>query len=42
MLLQEMDGVLKGQKEVSMVAEKSLWWEGRKSLDVRVEVRQDL
>ncbi|KAG1942617.1 separin [Pimephales promelas] len=37
MLLQEMDGVLKGQKEVSMVAEKSLWWEGRKSLDVRVE-----
>lgn len=39
MLLQEMDGVLKGQKEVSMVAEKSQWWEGRKSLDVRVEVR---
>ncbi|XP_077054466.1 separin isoform X1 [Siphateles boraxobius] len=37
MLLQEMDGVLKGQKEVSMMAEKSQWWEGRKSLDVRVE-----
>ncbi|XP_067316142.1 separin isoform X2 [Pseudorasbora parva] len=37
MLLEEMDGVLKGQKEVSMVAEKSQWWEGRKSLDVRVE-----
>ncbi|XP_067229495.1 separin isoform X1 [Chanodichthys erythropterus] len=37
MLLEEMDGVLKGQKEVSMVAEKSQWWEGRKALDARVE-----
>ncbi|XP_043098773.1 separin isoform X2 [Puntigrus tetrazona] len=36
-LLEEMDGVLKGQKEVSMVAEKSQWWEGRKTLDARVE-----
>ncbi|XP_016408524.1 separin-like [Sinocyclocheilus rhinocerous] len=36
-LLEEMDGVLKGQKEVSTVAEKSQWWEGRKALDVRVE-----
>uniref|UniRef100_A0A672NDD1 Separin-like n=1 Tax=Sinocyclocheilus grahami TaxID=75366 RepID=A0A672NDD1_SINGR len=41
-LLEEMDGVLKGQKEVSTVAEKSQWWEGRKSLDVRVEVRHKL
>ncbi len=37
-----MDGVLKGQKEVSTVAEKSQWWEGRKALDARVEVRHDL
>ncbi|XP_055068352.2 LOW QUALITY PROTEIN: separin [Misgurnus anguillicaudatus] len=37
MLLEEMDGVLKGQKEVSTVAEKSQWWEGRKALDARVE-----
>ncbi|XP_051996262.1 separin [Xyrauchen texanus] len=37
MLLEEMDGVLKGQKEVSVVAEKSQWWEGRKALDARVE-----
>ncbi|XP_056607508.1 separin [Triplophysa dalaica] len=36
-LLMEMDGVLKGQKEVSGVAEKSQWWEGRKALDARVE-----
>uniref|UniRef100_A0A673MXW0 separase n=1 Tax=Sinocyclocheilus rhinocerous TaxID=307959 RepID=A0A673MXW0_9TELE len=36
-LLEEMDGVLKGQKEVSTVAEKSQWWEGRKALDVRME-----
>ncbi|XP_059426784.1 separin [Carassius carassius] len=36
-LLEEMDGVLKGQKEVSTVAEKSQWWEGRKALDARVE-----
>ncbi|XP_042615136.1 separin-like [Cyprinus carpio] len=36
-LLEEMDGVLKGQKQVSTVAEKSQWWEGRKALDVRVE-----
>ncbi|KAI2663698.1 Separin [Labeo rohita] len=36
-LLEEMDGVLKGQKEVSTVAEKAQWWEGRKALDVRVE-----
>ncbi|XP_051562768.1 separin-like isoform X2 [Myxocyprinus asiaticus] len=36
-LLEEVDGVLKGQKEVSAVAEKSQWWEGRKALDARVE-----
>uniref|UniRef100_A0A8C2L746 separase n=1 Tax=Cyprinus carpio TaxID=7962 RepID=A0A8C2L746_CYPCA len=36
-LLEEMDGVLKGQKEVSTVAEKSQWWEGRKALDARME-----
>ncbi|XP_056316195.1 separin [Danio aesculapii] len=36
-LLEEMDGVLKGQKEVSTVAEKSQWWDGRKALDARVE-----
>uniref|UniRef100_A0A671RHH8 separase n=1 Tax=Sinocyclocheilus anshuiensis TaxID=1608454 RepID=A0A671RHH8_9TELE len=36
-LLEEMDRVLKGQKEVSTVAEKSQWWEGRKALDARVE-----
>lgn len=41
-LLEEMDGVLKGQKEVSTVAEKSQWWEGRKALDVRVEVRDTI
>lgn len=42
MLLEEMDGVLKGQKEVSMVSEKSQWWEGRKALDARVEVRHKI
>ncbi|XP_016127572.1 separin-like [Sinocyclocheilus grahami] len=36
-LLEEMDRVLKGQKEVSTVAEKSQWWEGRQALDARVE-----
>uniref|UniRef100_A0A8C1V4L2 separase n=1 Tax=Cyprinus carpio TaxID=7962 RepID=A0A8C1V4L2_CYPCA len=41
-LLEEMDGVLKGQKQVSTVAEKSQWWEGRKALDVRVEVRDTI
>ncbi|TRY54956.1 hypothetical protein DNTS_020719 [Danionella cerebrum] len=37
MLLEEMDGILKAQKEVSTVAEKALWWDGRKALDFRVQ-----
>ncbi|XP_066521255.1 separin isoform X2 [Hoplias malabaricus] len=36
-LLEEMDGVLQGQKEVSGVADKVQWWEGRKALDSRVQ-----
>ncbi|KAL7891419.1 hypothetical protein AOLI_G00008950 [Acnodon oligacanthus] len=36
-LLEEMEGVLQGQKEVSGVADKVQWWEGRKALDARVE-----
>ncbi|XP_062853099.1 separin [Trichomycterus rosablanca] len=35
-LLEEMDGVLQGQKKVSGVADKAQWWEGRKALDARV------
>lgn len=37
-LLQEMDSILAEQKVVSCVAEKALWWEGRRALDSRVEV----
>ncbi|XP_004068615.1 separin [Oryzias latipes] len=36
-LLQEMDSILAEQKVVSCVAEKALWWEGRRALDSRVE-----
>lgn len=39
-LLEEMDGVLQGQKKVSGVADKAQWWEGRKALDTRVEVNK--
>ncbi|XP_046701101.1 separin [Silurus meridionalis] len=37
MLLEEMEAVLQGQKKVSTVADKVQWWEGRKSLDARVQ-----
>lgn len=38
-LLEEMDAVLQGQKKVSAVSDKAQWWEGRKSLDARVQVK---
>lgn len=38
-LLEELEGVLQGQKEGSGVADKVQWWEGRKALDARVQVR---
>uniref|UniRef100_A0A8B9LAL5 separase n=1 Tax=Astyanax mexicanus TaxID=7994 RepID=A0A8B9LAL5_ASTMX len=34
-----MEGVLQGQKEVSNVADKVQWWDCRKALDARVQVR---
>ncbi|XP_007254307.3 separin [Astyanax mexicanus] len=36
-LLEEMEGVLQGQKEVSNVADKVQWWDCRKALDARVQ-----
>ncbi|KAF5897593.1 separin, partial [Clarias magur] len=36
-LLEEMEAVLQGQKTVSAVTDKADWWEGRKSLDARVQ-----
>ncbi|XP_076870727.1 separin [Brachyhypopomus gauderio] len=36
-LLEEMEAVLQGQKQVSGVADKVQWWEGRKALDARVQ-----
>lgn len=38
-LVQEMDSILVEQKVVSCVSEKAKWWEGRRALDSRVEVR---
>lgn len=38
-LLEEMEAVLEGQKVVSAVADKAQWWEGRKALDARVQVK---
>lgn len=38
-LLEEMEAVLEGQKKVSAVADKAQWWEGRKALDARVQVK---
>lgn len=38
-LLEEMEAVLQGQKKVSAVADKAQWWEGRKALDARVQVK---
>lgn len=38
-IIQEMDSVQKQQKVVSSVADKAQWWEGRRALDTRVEVR---
>uniref|UniRef100_A0A3Q4HSX9 separase n=1 Tax=Neolamprologus brichardi TaxID=32507 RepID=A0A3Q4HSX9_NEOBR len=37
-LVQEMDSILVEQKVVSCVSEKAKWWEGRRTLDSRVEV----
>uniref|UniRef100_A0A8C9V3Y1 separase n=1 Tax=Scleropages formosus TaxID=113540 RepID=A0A8C9V3Y1_SCLFO len=37
-VIQEMDNVQKQQKVVSSVADKAQWWEGRRSLDTRMEV----
>lgn len=37
--MQEMDSVQKEQKAVSCVSEKAKWWEGRRALDARMEVR---
>lgn len=39
LLLEEMEAVLQGQKKVSSVSDKAQWWEGRKSLDTRVQVK---
>ncbi|XP_006807618.1 separin [Neolamprologus brichardi] len=36
-LVQEMDSILVEQKVVSCVSEKAKWWEGRRTLDSRVE-----
>lgn len=36
-----MDSIQAEQKVVSCVSEKSKWWEGRRALDSRVEVRGD-
>ncbi|XP_072539170.1 separin [Salminus brasiliensis] len=36
-LLEEMEGVLQEQKEVSGVADKVQWWDCRKALDARVQ-----
>ncbi|KPP73338.1 separin-like, partial [Scleropages formosus] len=36
-VIQEMDNVQKQQKVVSSVADKAQWWEGRRSLDTRME-----
>lgn len=38
-LLEEMEAVLQGQKKVSSVSDKAQWWEGRKALDARVQVK---
>lgn len=38
-LLAEMEAVLQGQKKVSAVSDKAQWWEGRKALDARVQVK---
>lgn len=38
-LLEEMEAVLQGQKKVSAVTDKADWWEGRKALDARVQVK---
>lgn len=37
-LVQELDSILVQQKAVSCVTEKAKWWEGRRTLDSRVEV----
>uniref|UniRef100_A0A3Q4MVM5 separase n=1 Tax=Neolamprologus brichardi TaxID=32507 RepID=A0A3Q4MVM5_NEOBR len=39
-LVQEMDSILVEQKVVSCVSEKAKWWEGRRTLDSRVELLQ--
>ncbi|KAJ8259312.1 hypothetical protein COCON_G00183240 [Conger conger] len=36
-VLQEMESVQKQQKELSSVADKAQWWEGRRALDQRME-----
>uniref|UniRef100_A0A4W5M5H5 separase n=1 Tax=Hucho hucho TaxID=62062 RepID=A0A4W5M5H5_9TELE len=41
-LVQEMDSVQKEQKAVSCVSEKAKWWEGRRALDARMEVRLEM
>lgn len=38
-LVQEMDSILVEQKVVSCVAEKAKWWEGRRALDCRLQVK---
>lgn len=37
-LVQEMDSIQAEQKVVSSVSEKAKWWEGRRSLDSRLQV----